>query len=173
MAKGYLGIRLPPSAHGDARDLLLKMVFAIHSSGGEVWVKGKQESNCFTNFVMHTYVPVDAKKIKVSMYMDPSRNGEGDSPRLYLRTRRKYIQQSRAFARVVLGGIIGESLQYNVDVLSNLVMWRMGDRSGCVEDVFEVVRTVDYDSLGEVQWHVFDYQNRSMGTVLKPGIYYL
>jgi len=122
---------------------------------------------------MYTYVPVDAKKIKVSMGLNLKRNGEGDSPRIYLRTRRKYVSQARAFARVVLSGIIGETLQYNVDGLSNKVMWSMGDRNGCVEEVFEVMRTIDYDGLGEVQWHVFDYQNRGVGTVLKPGIYYL
>ena len=170
MAKGYLGIRLPPW-YGDPHDLLLRMVFAIHGYGCEIWVKGKPESNYFTNFVMYTYILFDAKKVKVAMGVNCGRHREDDTPRLFLRTRRKYLHQARAFVLAVLAEISGESLEYKVDVASNMVKWKMGDRNGCVSDVFEVVRTVGSDRA--VQWHVFDYQNRGTGTVLRPGIFYI
>jgi len=173
MGKGHFVIQLPPWAYDEASDLLQRMAFGIHAGGGEVWVKGKPEGTYFTEFLLYTYIVVDGKRIKISMGVPRGRMRRDYILRLCLRTRQKYMEPARAFVQTVLDGIIGETLEYHVEIGTNMVKWRMGDRDGCVSDVFEVVKAVGTDMLGEEQWHVFDFQNRGIGTVLRPGIFNL
>ena len=170
MAIRHIVIRLPLWVNENAGDLLRKMAYCIQGGGGEVEVMGRPASTYFTYFLLYTYIVVDDKRVKVSIGVSRGRMREGGTQPLCLRTRPKYMGPARAFVQTMLEEVIGETLQYHVDVVSNKVKWRMGDRNGCVSDVFEVVKTVDGDTLEEEQWHVFDFQNEGIGTLLRPGI---
>jgi len=136
------------------------MAYAIHASGYKVTAKPKLEGNHLTDFLLYTNIHEQGKSIEISMGVtEYEKKGRAGVPR-----------PARAFVQAVLEDVIGETLEYHVDVVSNMVKWRMGDRNGCVSDVFEVVKTVDGDTLEEEQWHVFDFQNGSIGTLLRPGI---
>jgi len=172
MAKLSLRIRLHPSTYDGASDLLVRMAYGIQSCGGKVWTKAKPEGYYHTHFSLYTHILVKCKKAKVAMDVTRGPANEGGVPCVSLRTRRKHMGQAQAFVRAILDRVIGETIEYAVDVVSNTIRWRMSDRTGCVADVFDVVQSVDRNSCGEKQWHVFDFQNHGTGTFLKDPFYF-
>ena len=172
MSNGHLDIPLAVEHHADAGTLLLRMAFAIHSSGKQVSTTAKLEGNHLTEFLLNTKIQVEGKVIKMQMGVTKYAKKAGAGvPRLYLRASPKHMEDAKRFVNAILEEVVAECLEYTVDVYSGRIWWRVGRREGLVEEVLKVSTTVQDD--GEETYHVADFQARGAGTLLRPGVFYL
>ena len=162
---------LPPAAHASASSLLLRLTFAAQFQGYEVNIQSKPGGNHLTHFLLNVKMVPGARsggnvQFGVTEYSKTKRRLP---PRMYVRTRPAHMDEAIRLARSLWHMVDGKELLYDVDCYTNQVRWRLGELTGAV-DAFEVIHTVN-PCTREETWHVFDFQNDGVGTVLHPGFF--